>query len=262
MTQPAFVRFESYGVRIMVTSDRADTLAAAASFLPPLRTSTAKGRAHRRFHVTSTTAPDGQTLCSLHRAGRVLTSSISLQNVLAALEWEVSLFVAQRAHDRIFVHAGAVEWQGKAIVVPGRSFSGKSTLVAQLVRAGCAYLSDEYAILDSTGACHAFPRRLSLRVAGGVERRTAEELGGRTRCEPLPVGCVLVTRYQQHASWQPLRLSSGEAAMALLQNTVAARARSREVLSVLRAATVSADAFKGARGDAAELVCALLAPGP
>ena len=54
-----------------------------------------------------------------------------------------------------------------------------ATLVAELVKAGCGYLSDEYAVLDSHGACHAYPRRLSLRMAGRIETRTAEELGGR-----------------------------------------------------------------------------------
>ena len=93
---------------------------------------------------------------------------------------------------------------------------------------------------------------------GGLEKRTAEELGGHTRCEPLPVGFVVVTWYREGAVWQPSRLSSGEAAMALLQNTVAIRARTREALAVLRASTAAADAVEGVRGDAAEFVNALL----
>ncbi len=255
------MRFESHGVRIAVTSDSAATLDAAQPFLPPLRTPMSAGRVQRIFHLSSAPDADGKTAFSLHTAGRAVASSGGLPQVLKALEWEVSLLLAQRARDRIFVHAGAVEWQGKALVVPGRSFSGKSTLVAQLVRAGCAYLSDEFALLDSTGACHAYPRRLSLRVAGDIEKRTAEELGGHTRVDPLPVGCVIVTRYRPGAVWQPASLSSGEAVMALLQNTVAARARTREVLASLEASTAGARALSGDRGDAAEMVTALLSSG-
>ena len=44
-----------------------------------------------------------------------------------------------------------VTWgRGRAIVIPGRTFSGKSTLVAELVRAGATYYSDEYAVEDET----------------------------------------------------------------------------------------------------------------
>ncbi len=251
-------RFAAHGVRVAVTSDSAETFDAARPFLPPLRTPLEEGRVHRAFHLSSAACAGGKTEFSLRAGRRVVASSVWLARVLRALEWEVSLFVAQRARDRIFVHAGVVEWKGKALVVPGRSFSGKSTLVAQLVRAGCAYLSDEYAILDSTGRCHAHPRRLSLRGPGGIEKRTAEELGGRTRLEPLPVGFVVVTRYREGAVWQPLRLSSGEAVMALLQHTVVARARAGEALRVLGASTASVETLQGDRGDAAELVNTLL----
>lgn len=253
------LRFESHGVRVAVTSDSAETLEAALPFLPPLRTTLGEKEVQRTFHLSSAPQPDGKTRFSLHAEERALASTPGLAHILRALEWQVSLFVAEQARDRIFVHAGVVEWKGRALVVPGRSFSGKSTLIAQLVRAGCAYLSDEYAILDSTGTCHAHPRSLALRVPGGFEKRTAEDLGGRTRREPLPVGAVVVTRYREGATWQPLRLSSGQAAMALLQHTVVARARAREALSVLSASTANVEALEGVRGDAAELVSVLLA---
>jgi hypothetical protein len=251
------LRLMSHGVRIAVASDDATLLDAAQPFLPPIRTAI-DGRVHATFHLSRQIGPEEQPLFSLSRAGRVLSSSASLRKVLAALEWESSLLLAERARDRIFVHAGVVEWKGKAIVLPGRSFSGKSTLVTAFIRAGCAYLSDEYAILDAAGGCHAHPRRLSLRVAGGIEKRTAEELGGCTRRERLRIGLVLVTRYCRGATWQPSPLSPGEAMMALLQHTVAARSRTREVLAVLRAAMAGVEGMEGIRGDAADLVRALL----
>jgi hypothetical protein len=252
---PLTTRFVAHGIGVGVTADSAEVFAALEPFLPPLRTSLSGGRVHRIFHVSS--GPRGFTL---HAANRTLCASPHLRRVLSALEWEISLLLAERARDRIFVHAGVVEWRGKAIVVPGRSFSGKSTLVTAFVRAGCGYLSDEFAILDSSGVCHAHPRRLSLRRAGGIEQRTAEDLGGRTRAEPLPVGLIVLTHYRQGARWEPSRLSPGEGVLALLQHTVAARARSREALAVLRTSTQDVETMAGVRGDAADLVAALLTP--
>src|ERR687894_479249 len=45
---------------------------------------------------------------------------------------------------------------GRALVRPGPSLSGKTTLVAALVRSGAAYLSDEFAVLDPEGRVHPY----------------------------------------------------------------------------------------------------------
>jgi uridine kinase len=37
------------------------------------------------------------------------------------------------------------------IAIPGRSFSGKTSLVTALVRAGAVYYSDEFAVIDRDG---------------------------------------------------------------------------------------------------------------
>ena len=67
--------------------------------------------------------------------------------------------VANYAPDRVFVHAGVVAWRGRALVLPGTSFAGKTTLVAELVRAGAIYYSDEYAVLDEQGRVHPYSAR-------------------------------------------------------------------------------------------------------
>lgn len=72
-----------------------------------------------------------------------------LEAALDYLESVSHMYIAQHARNRIFIHAGAVAWQGRAIVVPGQSFAGKSTLVAALMRAGATYYSDEYAVAES-----------------------------------------------------------------------------------------------------------------
>ena len=90
---------------------------------------------------------------------------------MESLESDMQRFVAEMAHRRVFVHAGVVGWQGKAIIIPGRTFTGKTTMVAELVRAGATYYSDEYAVFDLQGRVHPYARPLGMRETGQAGRR-------------------------------------------------------------------------------------------
>src|SRR5436190_9364526 len=152
-----------------------------------------------------------------------LARTLDLEEVFAAIEKDLQVYVAEWARERLFVHAGVVGWRGQAILLPGRSFSGKSTLVEALLQAGATYFSDEYAVLDARGQVHPFPRRLALRQEGQAPRRfRAEDIGAPVGKASLPVGLVAVTRYQSGARWQPRPLSPGQAFLELLNNTVPA----------------------------------------
>ena len=160
---------------------------------------------------------------------------------------------------RIFVHAGVVAWKGRAIVIPGSSHSGKTSLVAALLAAGATYYSDEYAVLDERGRVHPYPRPLRIRDADDLGRRvTAAEMGARSGRGSLPVGLVASTRYDAGARWRPRRLSHGETTLELLSHTVPARFRPRQALRFLDAAARRASALKGRRGEATEMASSLL----
>jgi hypothetical protein len=197
----------------------------------------------------------------LYRYAERLLRTADLDEALRVLEDDLRLQVAERARGRLFVHAGVVGWQGRAILIPGRSHAGKTTLVAALVRAGATYYSDEYAVLDMQGRAHPFPCPLSLRSGPEerVERRRAAELGGREGRAPLPVGLVVVTRYREGARWQPRPLTPGQATMELLANTVAARRRAAVALSLLQQVTAGARRIKSSRPEAEAVVPAILA---
>jgi hypothetical protein len=185
---------------------------------------------------------------------------MDLNDVLDALEFDLHLYVAEAARRRLFVHAGVVGWQGRAVIIPGRSFSGKTALVAALVRAGATYYSDDQAVLDARGRVHPFPTALSIRDETGklLSRCPAEALGGPLGAKPLPVGLVVVTRYRPRAHWRPRRLSPGQAVLALLANTVSARRQPEVALTMLRQVASQAPALEGVRGEAAEMVPSLL----
>jgi hypothetical protein len=176
--------------------------------------------------------------------------------LLSSLE----LWVAEHARDRVFVHAGCAVHDGRAIVVPGRTMSGKSSLTAALVRAGASYFSDEFAVLDRRGRVHPYPRPMSIRPYDGSARHrlSVDTIGGRVGSGSAPVCLVAHLRYDRDAGWCVEELSPGRAALALIDNTVAARSRPRAMLTAVGEAMASAQAVAGTRGDADEAARLLL----
>jgi hypothetical protein len=90
-----------------------------------------------------------------------LTPSGSL--AVATLLWHVNRGAIASGDRVVLVHAGAIEWEGRAALFPAPMESGKTTLVAGLVRAGARYLSDEAAAIDPhTLLVHPFPKALTI----------------------------------------------------------------------------------------------------
>ncbi|HKP86124.1 MAG TPA: hypothetical protein VJZ26_08510 [Blastocatellia bacterium] len=180
-----------------------------------------------------------------------------LDTAIDAFESDLQLYVAEMSPRRVFVHAGVVGWRGQAIIIPGRSFSGKSTLTAELVKAGAIYYSDEYAVLDEQGRVHHYARPLAIRENGDLKKPKkyeVETLGGRRGAKPLPVRLVVVSRYKPGATWHPRQLSAGEGALALLANTVSARREPETALVALNHAVSRATILKGNRGEAGQMI--------
>jgi len=199
----------------------------------------------------------GRRFNAVYSDANRLTRTPELYQALDGFESDLQLFVAETAPRRVFVHAGVVGWRGKAIVIPGRSFSGKTSLVAALVKAGATYYSDEYAVLDERGRVHHYARPLSIRENGHLERPKkyrVETLGGRMGVKPLPVAMVVVSKYKPGARWRPRGLSEGEGALELMSNTVSARRQPEAMLEAIRLVVSQARVLKGDRGDASEVV--------
>jgi hypothetical protein len=191
----------------------------------------------------------------------LLARALELAPLLAAFEKHAELLTAFRTQDCLFVHAGVVGWQGQALLIPGRSMTGKTTLVKALVEAGATYYSDEFAVLDKAGRVHPYPVELSIRGHNGQPGRKTpvESLGGQAGVEPLPVGLVLVTAYQPTAVWRPRKLTPGQALLALMDNTVAARRDPAHSMPILKQVASHAITLKSKRGEAGEVAALLLA---
>ena len=254
---------KSYGVRIGIRSNDPATLDRVCRHLPSEWESASSSIVDRVYSILiggKGPRANLRRLNLLYGDHVQLARSLDLDSVFETFGSDLRLFVAELAKHRVFVHAGVVGWKGKAIVIPGRSYSGKSTLVAELVRAGATYYSDEYAVLDSRGRVHPFSKPLELREEGEFRQTkiTAAELGGHIGTKPLPVGLVLMTQFKNGARWRPRKLTAGKGVLEMLFNTVSARRNPERALATLQRVTAQADVLKGVRGDARKVVPAVL----
>jgi hypothetical protein len=190
----------------------------------------------------------------------LLTEGAEPEPMLDRLGRELMVQVAEHAPDRVFVHAGVVGWHGCAVVLPGASFAGKTTLVAELVRAGATYYSDEYAVLDEDGRVHPYARELRMRLDGEAEQRAVavEELDGSAGTLPLAVSHVVFTEYAEGGEWAPEPVSAGMAVLEMLRHAIPVRRSPGRVMATLARMMEPATAVRSVRGEARETAAELL----
>jgi HprK-related kinase A len=66
---------------------------------------------------------------------------------LPLLEWGTNFLIAERSAFHLLLHAGVVERDGRAVILPAVPGSGKSTLTAALATRGFRLLSDEFGVV-------------------------------------------------------------------------------------------------------------------
>jgi hypothetical protein len=153
----------------------------------------------------------------------------------ALVQWAVD-------HTRHYVfHAAALRRDGKGILLPADSYSGKSTLAAALGQRGFALLSDEVGAIDPrNGRLIAFPRALSLRrdvlpVLGlsdslgasfdrGASRMVrANELGLERAESGADASLIVIPTFEAGSATRMLRLGTGPAVLALMHASCSQR---------------------------------------
>ncbi len=255
--------FNAYGVRVGVRVNDSAILTDLIARLPPGSRPASFAVVDHLYSIIGSRATSGSKVRRLSLGYWNLlrfARAREFDGMLDAFESHVQLTVAEYAPRRVFVHAGVVGWKDRAILIPGLSYSGKTTLVDQLIRAGATYYSDEYAVLDERGRVHPYPRALGIRLPNSDESKKvrAEEIGGRIGSKPLRVGLVLSTNYKNGARWRPRQVTRGRGVLELMSNTVSARSQPELALTVLPLALESARILKGVRGEAAEIVKSIL----
>ncbi|HEX6388156.1 MAG TPA: hypothetical protein VFZ89_01875, partial [Solirubrobacteraceae bacterium] len=247
---------ESFGVKMYIGANRPEVIPRLPSVLPP---GAVLAPVRDAVHRMAIIGNDHGTY-QVNIDGAPFADMVPLDLALEVLEEAVHARVSLNAPDLIFVHAGAVAHKGRAILLPGPSFAGKTTLVAALVRAGATYYSDEFAPLDAEGRVHPYAKPLSLRGADLFQTDHAvETLGGVAGEEPLPVGLVVKSIYRAGATWAPRRIGPGAGALALLANTIPAYERPEQSMQAIARAIDGAVVLEGDRGEADEIAASLLA---
>ena len=161
--------------------------------------------------------------------------------------------VIQRLTTLRAVHAGVVLWGERALLLPGATHAGKSSLVAELLRRGATYFSDEYALIDSEGRVHPYPRPLLLRnghpeqvpVLPGECNASVGEV-------PAPVAWILSLPYQPACTWSVATVSQSEGLLTLLRNTPHVLTESPDIMRVFQRAVAGAICYAGHRAEAAD----------
>jgi len=157
------------------------------------------------------------------------------------------------------VHAGCVLWAERALLLPGTTHAGKSSLVAELLRRGATYFSDEYALIDAEGRVHPYPRPLLLR--NGCPEQfpvLAGEYNALIGDTPVPVGWILSLEYLPECTWSVAVVPQSEALLILLRNTPHILAESLDMVETFQRAVAGAACYVGHRSEAAEAVDQIL----
>ncbi len=246
-------RYSAFGVSWAV---EADDIAAYHLFLdrfPPGAAPTRSKTVARSysFRTLPADAASDEASYLLLADGRPLLRSSRPGDIADAFEDNLKCVVAERCPRRAFVRAGVVGWKDRAIVIPGGSRTGKSTLVRTLVACGATYYSDEYAVLDGHSV-YAYPSRTPEWLATDGKVRLSSLLKGTRNGQPgpLPVGIVVFAPYQPGASFKPQLLSRGKSLLGLFKHAVAKERRPEQALRILDMVTRQCHALEGVRGDA------------
>jgi hypothetical protein len=193
----------------------------------------------------------------ISRDGAAAVVATTDEDTLGWLCQDIDNTVAQRSVRMLFVHAGVVAWRGLAIVTPGRSHTGKSTLVAELVRRGAVYYSDEFAVLDDLGMVHPYRRTFVLRGESGPQA-DLRLVRAEAPTKPLPIGLVVAGPYRSGADWRPAIVRGARAVLPIIDGTVQGRERSEKMLRIAAAIAPGIVTLQSPRPEAADVAAQLL----
>jgi hypothetical protein len=119
-----------------------------------------------RRHTNVSSAP-----VSLYRDSHAVLRRVPEDLAVAQLAWEVNRGVVDEAGNRLLLHAAAAERDGRIVILAGPEGSGKSTLVAALVRSGLRYVTDEtVAVPVPAGTIVPYPKPIALHETEQCQR--------------------------------------------------------------------------------------------
>jgi len=259
------INFQIYGVTIGIRAEKIAYLEEVQRHLAKVFPAGLEKYDGRRIEFLFSIRRTKSIGYEMYRNDEKLVDNDNKTIFFAAVESQVRITIAEFARSKVFLHAGVVGWKNRAIVIPATSFSGKSTLVSELVKKGAVYYSDEYAVLDADGSVQPFPKWLSIRSKVKPFTPTVqavESFGGIAGTATIPVGMVLIAKFDRKkktlSNWQPKLLSGGQGIMEILPHTLPIRNKPKFALEVLNKLAARAIIVKTIRGEAVEFAETLL----
>jgi hypothetical protein len=247
-------RIAAYGLIVAIDADEPDLFRLLDQHLPAFPAAATTACPSLAYRVST----DGEQRVVIRDHETVVVAR-DLDTASRYLVQDLQSMIATRVPGLTLVHAGVVAYGRRALILPGRSGAGKTTLVAALVAAGAEYGSDEFAVVDREGRVHAYARPLAFRSATSGDARIAPgALGARVLSGPLPVGAILFTTFVPGAvvALRPLPVS--EVALGLLRHAPGARDNPTKTIGILGAVAARARGLTGPRGEAKDAVAAVV----
>lgn len=162
-------------------------------------------------------------------------------DVVYHLTDRIVFHVADKSQGVHCLHAAAVAYNGRAMVIPANSGAGKSTFTTWLAANGFDYLSDELILVSDHGELQAIARPIQIK-SHGLEPvlpllKSPNSIVQGVFANAIPIssldsnyvqqvqslGMFVFPQYQSDASFELSKLSSAEAGMRLMANHVNAR---------------------------------------
>jgi Serine kinase of the HPr protein, regulates carbohydrate metabolism len=252
---------KSYGVVIRLTSNSPETFQHALPEITANLPGCTFDKHRSEFDHQFTYIWNPGRLDGVYKNGEKVAVRRRREWAFQLLGSQIRLTVAEHAPNHTFVHAGVVAVNNKGIVIPAKSFAGKTTLTYELVKRGAIYYSDEYAVIDHKGYIHPFPKDISMR--GIVDDQTQVEItpasiGGTVGTKPVRTGLILITHYTKSSKWNPKPMTAGQAFLELINHTIPIRQNPQMTVSALTKMLDGATILRSPRGDAGTTADAIL----
>ena len=245
-------RLSAFGAVVEIISPDREIFEQCAATLPGYWLRTRDGQADVCFGIEAPHhEPERERHFLFRENGDLLGGPITETQVRQRLARRMDYYLGAYARDCAFLHAGIVCHEGRAILLPGISHAGKSTLTAALVRAGAQYVSDDIAVIDRAGRAYFLSRAINLRedVADALDLPSAhmENLHEGT----VPVNAIMLLNYRKNKAVLDMRpLSKGETILRLIANSMNGRHEPETVIRCCTAAVSQAICCEGVRGEA------------
>jgi hypothetical protein len=222
-----------------------------------------------------------QSRYRLRFSGGDLIRSDKRSDPLLHLLWHINAEAFRRTGDFLLIHAGAVVAPSTraAILLPGGTGSGKTTLVAALISEGFDYLSDEAAAIDPVShLVYPFPRALAFKQGSwdvvassstrfpvaredgsiGDQRHVlAEEVRPSSLAGPSPLRTIVSVKYEAGCSTEITPLTRAAAAVRLAEGALNLRIYRERGIKLIGRVVRNADCYQMTGGDLSEAVDAI-----